>query len=458
MRSNLIFGIFLFLAFSSVAFAACSARITVRDGSWAVLPSFNDVSMTCDATCTSCYIDGVSGSDLSAKIDYTDLDAVYTDNRGVDFFHQMGTLKLRNKSFLTYYKLSLYDTFESKAVDNATVIIYRNGTTDVVWSGTTFKQVAHSSADQQCDDDTDEGGFAGGNAYFILDARDSYDINIKHPIYSKVKVKLVGYDADAYSGSATVDDNYGTGDSDTSGTTSFWFLDHDISTASGITFNLNSLGMSAYDPQSLAALQPTEMDITVKDPSRGTVCSGKVDEDGQWYCNLLSHRFDYDDETVLNYDVDFVSSKYATLNAGNSSPFTGITVPNTFRFGSDVTATKPFKMIQKTELDLNNDTYVWLIFPPKSSEYEVNFTDYIDPNFAFASSVSITRKSSYSPNSCVVTPSTSSWTANSGNCGMLADTTNAGDWYLVSYLATAPGTPAYYTFPSNGEIHSKTET
>jgi len=196
--------------------------------------------------------------------------------------------------------------------------------------------------------------------------------------------------------------------------------------------------------------------LYVSDPYlvRGNVCSGYVDQDGDWYCSLISHRFAFNNRNVLNYDVAFVAPKYATLNAGNATPFTGLTVPNLFRFGSNTLSSKPFKMVQKTELDLSNNTYVWVMFPPKASEYNFTFNDYIDPSFTFASTVSIAKKSAYSPTSCVVSPSTSSWSASSSNCAMLSSSTGAGDWFLVSYQARAPATPAYYTFPSTGNISS----
>jgi len=463
--SRFLFSLLALALISSLSFAVCSARITVRDNSWSTLPAFNNVSMACDGTCTSCTIDGVSGSsDLYAKIDYTELDTAPFP----DFWHQMGALKLRNKSFLTYYKLSLYDTNLNAPVNGANITIYRNGTSDIVWQSQSFDYDPSVSwyccagatyAYDYCDSDSDEGGFDGGNSYFILDSRDSYDINIKHPTYSKVKVALVGYDADAYSSAAADRDTYGTGNSDTRGATNFWFLDNDLSKPGGVTFNLNSMGVDAYGPQDLIPLQPSEMWVNITDPYlvRGTVCSGNTDNDGDLYCSLLSHKFAFNDKKVLNYDAAFSAPKYATLNPGNVTPFTGFTVPNFFRFGSNVSSTKPFKMVQKTELDLSNNTYIWLMFPPKASEYNFSFNDFINPSFTFASTVSIARKSGYIPNSCVITGVGSSWSADTSVpvcTAMLSAGSQAGDWFLVSYQVKAPGTPAYYTFPSNGNISS----
>ena len=111
------FTLLVLLLASSFVFA-CTAKITIRDNSWAIMPGFDTTDMVCDSTCTNCYIDGVSGSDIYGKIDYSGLDS---GGSGQEFWHQMGANKLRNKSFLTYYKLSLYDTHESVAVNGATV-------------------------------------------------------------------------------------------------------------------------------------------------------------------------------------------------------------------------------------------------------------------------------------------------------------------------------------------------
>ena len=89
-------------------------------------------------------------------------------------------------------------------------------------------------------------------------------------------------------------------------------MDHDISKPDGVTFTLNSVGLSAYKPQDLTKIQPGQFSISLSDPylSRGTVCSGTVDQDGEFYCSLLSHKFDYNDKTLVYYDAAFSSPKY----------------------------------------------------------------------------------------------------------------------------------------------------